>query len=385
MRTGARPGALGERLSLYSRNALKLGVFGPNMSSGIALTKIAERWSGSWEDNLRLARLLDEAGVEFMLPVARWKGNQGATDPQAATLETITWACGLLAQTKRITVFGTVHVPLVHPVFAAKQFVTVDHISRGRFGLNIVAGWNQDEFDMFGVEQRDHDTRYDYGAEWLSVVRRLWESDEPFDFNGRFIQLSGVEAQPKPYGGTRPIMMNAGGSVTGRAFAAQHCDVLFATIRTLEQSEAEIRDARERARELGREDFLGVYTTASVVCRPTQREAEAFFRYYAEEEADFEAVKHMLTVANGSTSFTPDVYERMRVRIAAGYGGHVIVGDPDHVAADLARLSAIGFSGVACGMVDYLAEYPLFISEVLPRLERAGLRGPVATSSPQPG
>src|SRR5579875_1561675 len=239
--------ALSERLSLYSRNKLKLGVFGPNMSSGIALTKVPERWSGSWEDNLRLAQLLDEAGIEFMLPVARWKGNQGATNPQEATLETITWACGLLAQTKRITVFGTVHVPLVHPVFAAKQFVTADHISRGRFGLNIVAGWNQDEFDMFGIEQREHDIRYEYSAEWLSVVRQLWEREDTFDFEGRFLRLKGLQAQPKPYGGTRPVMMNAGGSVTGRAFATKHCDFLFATIRTLEQSEAEIRDARERA------------------------------------------------------------------------------------------------------------------------------------------
>jgi FMNH2-dependent dimethyl sulfone monooxygenase len=368
--------ALSERLSLYSRNKLKLGVFGPNMSSGIALTKVPERWSGSWEDNLRLAQLLDEAGIEFMLPVARWKGNQGATNPQEATLETITWACGLLAQTKRITVFGTVHVPLVHPVFAAKQFVTADHISRGRFGLNIVAGWNQDEFDMFGIEQREHDIRYEYSAEWLSVVRQLWEREDTFDFEGRFLRLKGLQAQPKPYGGTRPVMMNAGGSVTGRAFATKHCDFLFATIRTLEQSEAEIRDARERARELGREDFLGVFTTASVVCRPRQREAEEFFRYYAEEQADFDAVRHMLTVANGSTSFRPEVYERMRVRIAAGYGGHTIVGDPDRVAAEFVKLSEIGFTGVACGMVDYLAEYPFFIGEVLPRLERAGLRVP---------
>jgi dimethylsulfone monooxygenase len=372
--TVAHPAGLDERLAMYSRNKLKLGVFGPNMSSGIALTKIPERWSGTWEDNLRLAQMLDAAGIEFMLPVARWKGNQGSTNPQSATLETITWACGLLAQTKRITVFGTVHVPLVHPVFAAKQFVTVDHVSRGRFGLNIVAGWNQDEFDMFGAEQREHDTRYEYGAEWLSIVRQIWEREDTFDFDGRFIKLKGIQAEPKPYGGTRPIMMNAGGSTTGRAFATQHCDFLFATIRGLEQSRTELIDARARAHALGRRDFLGVFTTASVVCRPTQREADDFFRYYAEEQADFDAVKHMVTVANGSTSFKPEVYERMRVSIAAGYGSHPVVGDPDRVASELAKLSEIGFTGIACGMVDYLAEYPYFIAEVLPRLERFGLR-----------
>ena len=92
-----------------------------------------------------------------MLPVGRWKGYGGDTDYMGTTLETITWATGLLAHTKRLVVFGTVHAPLFHPVIAAKQMVTADHISGGRFGLNIVVGWNEDEFQMFGVTQREHD------------------------------------------------------------------------------------------------------------------------------------------------------------------------------------------------------------------------------------
>jgi alkanesulfonate monooxygenase SsuD/methylene tetrahydromethanopterin reductase-like flavin-dependent oxidoreductase (luciferase family) len=227
---------------------------------------------------------------------------------------------------------------------------------------------------MFGAQQREHDIRYEYGAEWLAVVRQIWERNETFDFDGEFIKLKNVEAQPKPFGHSRPVIMNAGSSVTGRAFATQHADYWFSAVRTLEQSAAEIRDAHERAKALGRTDFGGVFATASVVCRPSRREAEEFFRYYADEQADFAAVKHMITVANGSTSFTPEVYERMRVRIAAGYGGHAIAGDPDDVARELARMSEAGFLGIAIGMVDYLAEFPYFLSEVLPRLERAGLR-----------
>ena len=100
--------------------------------------------------------MADEAGIDFLLPIGRWKGYGGDTDYQGATLETITWACGLLAATKRITVFGTVHAPLFHPIIAAKQMVTADHIGEGRFGLNIVVGWNEGEFEMFGVEQREH-------------------------------------------------------------------------------------------------------------------------------------------------------------------------------------------------------------------------------------
>jgi hypothetical protein len=92
----------------------------------------------------------------------RWKGYGGDTDYQGATFETVTWACGLLAKTKRLTVFGTVHAPLIPPLIAAKQFVTADHIGEGRFGLNVVCGWNEGEFEMFGATLRDHETRYEY-------------------------------------------------------------------------------------------------------------------------------------------------------------------------------------------------------------------------------
>src|SRR5712692_10585978 len=190
-------------------NRLKLGLFGANCSSGRNVTRVPERWSGSWPDNLRLARMADEAGIDFMLPIGRWKGYGGDTDYQGATLETVTWACGLLASTKRIVVFGTVHAPLFHPIIAAKEFVTADVIGNGRFGLNIVVGWNEDEFEMFGVEQRDHDRRYDYADEWIRAIKRMWGAEEEFDFNGEFIKLKNVRAKPKPVGGSRPIIMNA--------------------------------------------------------------------------------------------------------------------------------------------------------------------------------
>ena len=80
----------GERAAMYSTNRLKLGLFGANCSSGRAVTMAPERWSGSWSDCLRLAQMADEAGIEFMLPIGRWKGYGGDTDYQGATLGTVT-------------------------------------------------------------------------------------------------------------------------------------------------------------------------------------------------------------------------------------------------------------------------------------------------------
>ena len=177
------------RIAMYNGNALKIGLFGANCSSGRSATTVPERWSASWPDCLALAQLADEAGLDFMLPIARWKGYGGDTDFHGATLETITWAVGLLAATKRMTVFGTVHAPLFHPLIAAKEFVTADHIGQGRVGVNIVVGWNEGEFDMFGVKQREHDERYDYAQEWVDIVKQAWTRDDTFDFDGQLLQL----------------------------------------------------------------------------------------------------------------------------------------------------------------------------------------------------
>src|SRR5713101_5714737 len=91
-----------QRMAMYNSNALKIGLFGANCSSGRAVTKVPERWSGNWQDNLRLARLADAAGIDFLLPIGRWKGYGGDTDFHGSTLETVTWAVGLLGATSRI-------------------------------------------------------------------------------------------------------------------------------------------------------------------------------------------------------------------------------------------------------------------------------------------
>jgi FMNH2-dependent dimethyl sulfone monooxygenase len=370
-------GDLPSRIARFSPNRLKLGLFGSNCSSGRAATKVPERWSGSWEDNLALAQMADEAGMDLMLPIGRWRGYGGQTNFEGLSLETITWACGLLAQTKRLTVFCTTHAPLVHPVFAAKQFVTVDHISRGRFGVNIVCGWNQDEFDMFGVTQRAHDDRYDYGEEWLAAITALWTRPGNFDFAGKFVTLKGVEAEPKPYGGTRPLVMNAGSSPAGRAFSARACDVLFRPLRSLEAGAQEVAQTKAEARAHGRE--IGVFCNGYVVCRKTRKEAEEYHRYYAEEMGDWDAVDHLIAMNQiNSHSYSAEFFKAFRIRFAAGHGGFPMVGDPDDVAGALAGVSQAGFAGMCFSFVNYRAEFPFFRDEVLPRLERMGLREKVA-------
>ncbi len=346
----------------------KLGIFAANCSSGTAATTIPDRWSATWEDNLALAKMADESGFDFMLPLARWRGYGGATDFEGSTLETITWAGGLLAQTKRISVFGTVHAPLIHPVFAAKQCVTVDHIGSGRFGLNIVCGWNLDEFEMFGIAQREHDERYAFGQEWWDIVSATWQRQDPFDHKGSYFDLKGVVGHPKPWGGERPIVMNAGSSGAGRAFAGRNCDVMFTALIDHERAKKNVAAIKQTTREqFGRD--IGVFTSGHVVCRPTRKEAEDYYQWYAVEHEDGPAVTRLMELQGlHSQSFPPDVFATYRTRFAGGHGSLPIIGTPDEVAAELGRVAGDGFNGAAITMVSYLDQLPFFIQEVLPRL-----------------
>jgi dimethylsulfone monooxygenase len=370
-----RPAPEPGRLQMYNANALKIGLFGANCSCGRAVTTVPERWSGSWPDNLKLAHLADEAGIDFLLPIARWKSYGPRGSYQAATLETITWATGLLAVTQRITVFGTVHAPLFNPIMAAKQMVTADHIGEGRFGLNVVVGWNEGEFEMFGVRQRDHEARYDYAQEWLDAVKLIWSSSDSFDFDGQFLTHKGIRAHPKPIGGSRPLIMNAGASPTGRAFAIRNCDAFFTNVMGLsldQQSEA-VRAAKAEARAYDRE--LDVFTVGVITCRPTRKEAEDYYNYSVAENADWTSVDEILAAKHITADRVPaDQFQTLRRQQANGMGGLPLVGDPDDVAAQLAQLANAGLRGIGVSFVNYLDELPYFCAEVLPRLERQGLR-----------
>jgi dimethylsulfone monooxygenase len=379
MTVHTRVPTLANRATFYGENKFHLGLFGANCSSGRAVTLVPERWTGDWQDGKRLAQMADAAGIDFMLPIGRWKGYGGETDYQGATYETITWACGLLASTKRITCFGTVHAPLFNPIMAAKMMVTADHIGEGRFGLNIVCGWNEGEFEMFGIQQRDHDNRYKQAHEWIAILKRAWSTNEvEFDFEGQYHKHKGIRAKPKPIGGTRPVLMNAGASPEGQDFAIRNCDAYFtqASRETVEATRQRIAGIKAEARALGRE--LECYTVGVVTCRPTMKEAQDYYHYAAVERADWKAVDDIMAI-KGLTpeNMGKEAYELRRSQYANGMGGVPIIGDPDYVADQFVKLYDSGLRGMALSMVNYADELPFFRQEVLARLEHKGLRAPV--------
>jgi len=358
-------------------NRLKLGLFSPNCDGGLAITTVPERWRATWDNNLALARMADEAGLDFLLPIGRWRGWGGPSQFQRESLEALTWATAIAASTSQIAVFATVHAPLIHPIVAAKQMATASQVSHGRFGLNLVCGWNQSEFDMFGLEQREHDDRYAFGQEWLDVVRLIWRSEEPIDFEGEFFTLPKLVGRPAPFVGEEPLIMNAGFSPAGRAFAVRNCECLLTSLIDLDRGRADAEGIRRQA---GRD--IGVMGTGYVVCRPTEAEAEEYHHHYVVDHGDWAAAENLMSLQGlHAQSFPPEHFRMFRERFVGGHGGYPIIGDPDHVADELERIAAIGFDGLTFGFVNYLDELPYFRDEVLPRLEARGLRAARRTES----
>jgi FMNH2-dependent dimethyl sulfone monooxygenase len=353
-----------------------LGLFGSNCSGGLAVTKVAERWSASWADNLRLGLLADRVGIDYILPIARWVGYGGDTNFHGAVLEPIPWASGLLASTRRIVIFCTVHTAFHHPVVSAKQLATLDHVGAGRAGVNIVAGWNQPEYVAMGIDMPlDHDDRYALAQEWWDHVRTLWTCEGRVDLAGRFFDLHSVESEPKPVQGVLPVL-NAGSSPQGREFAARNANFVFTIIGDAAEGAALVTQLTETARTTyGRS--VGVLSPAHVVCRPTRAEALDYLRYYAEENADWDAVDNLMRLQGMyAQSFTKEMLAVFRSRFAAGHGTCPLIGSPDDVADEIERYAKAGLAGMTLSFVDYVGELEQFAAEVMPRLEAKGIRLP---------
>jgi dimethylsulfone monooxygenase len=362
--------------ALFSTNKLKLGTFATNVSNAAAITTLEGRFETTWPNVTAIAHLADEARFEAMVPVARWRGFGGQTNFNGANFETYTWAAGLAAVTRNVTLFSTSHVPTIHPIVAAKQATTIDHISNGRFALNIVCGWFEPEFRMFGSPMMDHDAAYEYAAEWITVVKHLWTCEEEFDFEGKYFRIEKGFHQPKPIQRPFPALMNAGSSQTGRHFASKYCDMAFTQLRgSPDTIKAQIQAFRDLARnEYGRE--IQIWGNACIVQGDSEKDARAFHDYYVDELGDWEAVENMFEIMGikGKINVSGEALHQMKREWIAGWGGSLMIGTAEMIVERLDQLSKLGVDGCVLTFPRYEQGLRRFIEEVLPLTIQAGLR-----------
>jgi len=278
--------------------------------------------------------------------------------------------------TSRIGIMSTCHVGLIHPLVVAKQAVTIDHISGGRYGLNIVCGWSKSEMEMFGAPMLPHDERYDYAGEWIDIVRGAWTAQAPFDYEGKYLKVHQAVSWPKPLRLPMPPLMNAGGSPRGKRFCAEHCDIAFVLLEP--GNMASTRQLIAEYRSFAREEFgrdLKIWANGYVVQEDTRAGADAALHRYAIEYGDDVAVENLareLGVAGKLPS--REAYDNFKFHFKAGAGGYPLVGTARSIADTLCALADAGLDGILLSWLDYGKGVLAWNAGVAPLLQNAGLR-----------
>jgi FMNH2-dependent dimethyl sulfone monooxygenase len=360
---------------LFGPRQLKLGTFCSNSNGGATMSSMEGVLKVSWENTATLAAMAEQMEFEAIVPIGRWRGFGGDTDFGGESFECVTFCAGISAQTKYSSVFATVHVPSLHPVMAAKQGATLDHISGGRFTLNIVTGWNKREIELFGSPMMEHDERYVAAAEWIDVMKQLWTRESPVDFDGKYYSIHDAYLRPRPIQ-PFPALMSAGASKMGRLFAAKHCDIAFTSLAG--RDPVSIRERLESYRKLARDEFgreLKIWINAYMIIGDTEQDAQRQYDHCIHEKGDWRGAENMLReLGLGAQTHTADQLQMLKQDFMAGWAGFRLQGTPQRIVDDFKMLSEAGVDGILLSWPAYLDGMKRFRAEVYPLLIQEGLR-----------
>ncbi|WP_348786430.1 LLM class flavin-dependent oxidoreductase [Leifsonia sp. NPDC080035] len=329
----------------------------------------------------------------------------------------------MAAVTQRLGFGVTVATTYEQPYLLARRFSTLDHLTKGRIGWNVVTSYLDSAARNLGLDtQIGHDDRYGIAEEFLDVVYKLWEGSweddavvrdreagvftdpakvHPIGHDGAFFRVPGIHlAEPSPQ--RTPVVFQAGASSRGREFAARHGEAIFINGLTPELTRKATDDIRDRAERLGRpRDTVKILTLATVVVAPTDEEAQAKlaeYRGYVSTEGalalyggwsgldladhpideplkyiDTDAARSALsifTIADPTRSWTArDIAEYVGI----GGIGPVIVGSPATVADELERWVEVGgVDGFNLAYVVTPGSFEEFVELVVPELRARG-------------
>jgi pyrimidine oxygenase len=343
-----------------------IGVFLPVANGGWIISKNTPKLDGRWQQNLDAALVAEEEGLDFVMSMGKWRGFGGETDHWGTSMESVTMMAGIAQATKRVKVWATMHTILHNPVVAAKMITTLDHISNGRAGLNIVAGAYRGEFEQMGAwdETIGHDGRYDLSEEWLTIIKRLW-TDQRVDFHGKYFNIADCVSEPKPISKPRPDIICAGMSARGFEFSVREADACFIGGR----SKDEIRDASRRAREVA--DRLGktikTYCMMNIVAADSDAEGERIVKRY-NDGIDEAAVVGMMD----SWGIPRDKDTSMAARRIGAFMNQVAAGTPETCREKMEQfIDDCDLDGLMLTFADYIEGLRVVGKEILPKLRAA--------------
>jgi len=205
---------------------VKIGVFIPIGNNGWLISENSPQYWPTFALNKAITLTAERYGLDFVLSMIKLRGFGGKTEFWDHNLESFTLMAGLAAVTSRIKLFATCATLVIPPAIAARMASTIDSISDGRFGLNLITGWQKPEYDQMGLWPGDEyfGSRYEYVAEYIRIMRELWATGR-CDFKGKFFEMRDCRLSPRPQAEMKII--SAGQSEAGMAFAAAYADYNF--------------------------------------------------------------------------------------------------------------------------------------------------------------
>ncbi len=193
--------------------------------------------------------------------------------PEKNSLEAWSTAAGLAAVTDKIEIMTAIRPGFHNPAVAAKMAANIDHISNGRFTLNVVSAWWEEEARQYGGIFTEHDERYERTEEFLAVLKGLW-TEETFSYKGKFYEINEAKLSPKPVQKPNPILYAGGESPKGKAVIANNCDAYVMHGGTVAEIAVKIQDMQTKRKEYAKDEFTSFGMAAYVICRDTEEEAK---------------------------------------------------------------------------------------------------------------
>jgi pyrimidine oxygenase len=350
---------------------MQLGVFIPIGNNGWLISTTSPQYKPTFDLNRTIVEKAENFGFDFALSMIKLHGFGGASGFWDYNLESFTLMAGLAAVTTRIQLFATCAVLTMPPPIAARMAVTIDSISHGRFGVNIISGWQRREYTQMGIwpGAEHYRRRYDYCAEYVTVMRELWETGRS-DFKGDFFQMDDCRCLPTPSANI-PIIC-AAQSDAGTRYAAQYADWNFCSsggINTpgiVTQSVARLLKATQ---ETGRK--CGALVLIMIIADETDDAAMAKWEHY-KTGVDLEALAYRDAQAQDDPTVDPLAGPNKRRTLGTHNlptQGGVLVGSYATIARLLDELSEVpGVQGVMLTFDDFVIGMEQFGTRILPLL-----------------
>lgn len=282
------------------------------------------------------------------------------------------------AHTKTLSYLVAHRPGIVSPSLAARAAATFDHLSDGRLSLHIIAGVTDQEQESEG-DFLGKEARYERGTEYLSVIRRIWTSPEPFDHTGQYYRFKGAWSAVKPLQKPYPKLFFGGSSEGALQMGAEHCDVYAIYGEPLKETSERIADFRQRAAKFGRTPGFNVSFRPIIAQTEGQAWDKARRVLYDIENAGLpkraqdKSAERMLKIAERG-----DVHdERLWLPIAKATGAKgnttCLVGTPRQVADAMLRYYRLGVSSFLIRGFDPLEDTTEFGRELIPMVKQGAL------------